>query len=174
MTKIDLILSTAQFLISLLDVKQQLLTGTKHSNTFFPRDENNKDQLSRSLFEVSDTFTPASFYLDKGRKPSESSVPGSISNPNVQSVVNKDRPSIGSINSLSSRELPPTPTAEEQQRRSNSEDEARKEINSINSQRPSQIKFQTHALLKQDINLTYQSVYENEDIGFTLKRRDFT
>ena len=48
MTKIDLILSTAQFLISLLDVKQQLLTGTKHSNTFFPRDENNKDQLSRS------------------------------------------------------------------------------------------------------------------------------
>ena len=48
MTKIDLILSTAQFLISLLDVKQQLLTGTKHSNTFFPSDENNKDQLSRS------------------------------------------------------------------------------------------------------------------------------
>ena len=47
MTKIDLILSTAQFLVSLLDIKQQLLTGTKHSNTFFPSQENNKDQLSR-------------------------------------------------------------------------------------------------------------------------------
>ena len=127
----------------------------------------NKDQLSRSLFEVSDTFTPASFYLDKARKPSESSVPGSATNISVQSVVNKDRPSIGSVNSLSSRELPPTPTLEEQQRRSNSEDEARKEIHAINSQQPSQLKFQTHALLKQDINLTYQSVYENEDIGFT-------
>ena len=48
MTNINFILSTAQFLISLLDVKQQLLTGTKHSNTHFLSEENHKDQLSRS------------------------------------------------------------------------------------------------------------------------------
>ena len=53
MTNINFILSTAQFLISLLDVKQQLLTGTKHSNTFFPSEENYKDQLSRSSLSSS-------------------------------------------------------------------------------------------------------------------------
>jgi len=52
MTNINFILSTAQFVISLLDVKQQLLTGTKHSNTFLPSDRgsntNSREQLSRS------------------------------------------------------------------------------------------------------------------------------
>ena len=52
MTNINFILSTAHFVISLLDVKQQLLTGTKHSNTFFPSDRrsssNSREQLSRS------------------------------------------------------------------------------------------------------------------------------
>lgn len=50
MTNINFILSTAQFVISLLDVKQQLLTGTKHSNTFFPSDRrSSREQQSRSL-----------------------------------------------------------------------------------------------------------------------------
>ena len=48
MTNIKFILSLAHVLVPLLDVKQQLLTGTKHSNTHFLSEEHRKDQLSRS------------------------------------------------------------------------------------------------------------------------------
>ena len=61
MTNINFILSAAHFVISLLDVKQQLLTGTSHSNSFFPRERtldnnnNNQLQLSRSSKEIHDS-----------------------------------------------------------------------------------------------------------------------
>ena len=35
MPNINLLLSGAQFILSLIDLKQQLLTGTQHSNSFF-------------------------------------------------------------------------------------------------------------------------------------------
>ena len=77
----------------------------------------------RSLFEVSGTFTPASFYLDK----SESNTPSK-----AESLSSRD---------LSTRELPETPS------------EQKKVVPFKNS------------FLKKEINLTYQSVYENEDIS---------
>ena len=126
-------------------------------------DEGSKDQHSRSLFEVSDTFTPASFYLDKRKKSSESQV-------TIPTEV------LGSINSLSSRELPQTPNEDvssltSQNRNRMSDDEVSRRDSLVYSKQQQQqqtpMKYQTHTLLKQDINFTYQSVYENDDIGFT-------
>ena len=77
----------------------------------------------RSLFEVSGTFTPASFYLDNK---SDSNTPSKTE-------------------SLGSRELPEPPIAEQQKQ-------------------PPQVPFK-NSFLKKEINLTYQSVYENEDIS---------
>ena len=49
-------ISGAQILMSVLDFKQQLLTGTLNSNTFIPSDKNVKRvQLSRSSKEVHDS-----------------------------------------------------------------------------------------------------------------------
>lgn len=118
-------------------------------------DEGGKDQ-NRSLFEVSDTFTPASFYLDKGRKPSDS-------NSNARPEF------VGSVNSLSSRELPQTPIEEKQNKLmsdAESVSSSRRESSS-GYPRASPMKYPPNTFLKQDMNLTYQSVYENEDIGFT-------
>ena len=83
----------------------------------------------RSLFEVSGTFTPASFYLDKSESNSTPS----------------------KAESLSSRELPETPTEQKQK------------ISTASSSAPA-IPFK-NSFLKKEINLTYQSVYENEDIS---------
>ena len=85
----------------------------------------------RSLFEVSGTFTPASFYLDKSESNSTPS----------------------KAESLSIRELPETPT-EQQQKISTA---------SFSSAAPA-VPFK-NSFLKKEINLTYQSVYENEDIS---------
>ena len=60
MTNIKFILSIAHVLVNLLDVKQQLLTGTKHSNTHFLSEENHKDQLSRSSLSSSSKLSRSS------------------------------------------------------------------------------------------------------------------
>ena len=46
MPNINLLLSGAQFILSLIDLKQQLLTGTQHSNSFF------RSNLKSTLVEV--------------------------------------------------------------------------------------------------------------------------
>ena len=47
MPNINLLLSGAQFILSLIDLKQQLLTGTQHSNSFF-----RSNNLKSTLVEV--------------------------------------------------------------------------------------------------------------------------
>ena len=47
MPNINLLLSGAQFILSLIDLKQQLLTGTQHSNSFF-----RSNYLKSTLVEV--------------------------------------------------------------------------------------------------------------------------
>jgi hypothetical protein len=151
------------------------------------------DQSSRSLFEVSGTFTPASFFLDNGNK-SNGGRSMSTSSDIGPSTPSKTFEKLGSQNSLSSRELPQTPTASH--RSSNEELHPRRHFSfqddaSSPQRRPknleniqeipgaaaaaprttpqprSPLKNPSHGILKQDINLTYQSVYENEDIGFS-------
>lgn len=120
----------------------------------------------RSLFEVSDTFTPASFFLEKKKA-------------QPQQLASTSRDHIGSVNSLSSRELPQTPS-------SNNDDHASRRSFSYHEQQSEQAynprrasnSSSTASPFKnpppntflrqgQDINLTYQSVYENDDPGFT-------
>ena len=60
MTNINFLINSAQFIISLLDLKQQLLTGNIHSNVIFSNQKNIKRQsLTRSSKEIRD---PDEFY----------------------------------------------------------------------------------------------------------------
>ena len=65
MTNINLLISGAQLLMNILNLKQQLLTGTFHSNTFFKTKEDPEAdqavQLSRSSKEVRD-FSSENYY----------------------------------------------------------------------------------------------------------------
>ena len=120
----------------------------------------------RSLFEVSDTFTPASFFLEKKKAQPQ------------QPSASRDH--IGSVNSLSSRELPQTPSSnndDHASRRSFSYHEQQQPEQAYNPRRASNSSStaspfknappNTFLRQGQDINLTYQSVYENDDPGFT-------
>ena len=131
-------------------------------------DESGKE---RSLFEVSDTFTPASFFLEKKQ---QKAVPQQPPAPSA-------RDNIGSVNSLCSRELPQTPSSnnDDLSRRSFSYHESESSSQTYNPRRASMPSnssgsspfknppANTFLRQGQDINLTYQSVYENDDPGFT-------
>ena len=60
MTNINLLINSAQFIISLLDLKQQLLTGTFNSNSFFGQDKNRpaakEPRLSKEIHDESSYY----------------------------------------------------------------------------------------------------------------------
>eukprot|EP00092_Neocalanus_flemingeri_P004022 GFUD01004329.1.p1 GENE.GFUD01004329.1~~GFUD01004329.1.p1 ORF type:complete len:386 (+),score=57.74 GFUD01004329.1:247-1404(+) len=65
MTKIDFLLSGANIIISLLDLKQQLLTGTRNSNSYFAKHKNvERVPLGRSSKEFRESPGSDEFYIN--------------------------------------------------------------------------------------------------------------
>ena len=65
MTNINFLLSGAQIIMSLFDLKQQLLTGTLNSNSYFAKQKNvERIPLGRSAKEIRDSTSSDVFYTN--------------------------------------------------------------------------------------------------------------